>query len=109
MENLHLFTDFPIVPQPCLPELAASLQAAQANAVRAALGTALPILGVSVPAAATKDVFVATGRRMHGAAVLRGITSGEIMYSRNRPGPETWCISTATEEDAIKNVTVELT
>ena len=95
--HLHIATDFPVLPRPCVPNLAAVLALEQSRSVRAAMDAAMPI-GLSV--APASDVFVPMGEQLHGAPVYRGVHNGEVLYrcesSAQLAAQEMWCV---TSED----------
>lgn len=95
-DKLHLWTDYPVVPQPCLPELAIALAAAQAKMAMSALAAAVPF---GLATAAASDLFAPTRDTVAGSTVYRSIHAREYMY-RCQERPSVWVLSAADDRDA---------
>ena len=95
-DKLHIWTDYPVIPQPCLPELAVALVAAQAQMTTRALAAVLPFGMVT---AETADIFVPTTDTVLGSAVYRSFHAREYMY-RCQERPSVWVLSETDDRDA---------
>ena len=91
-EQLHILTDYPVKPEPCLPRLQHILASRQGVAVRSAIEAEAP-LGVTSSALVTgTDLFVPSTERLHGSVVYEGLHSHNWMY-RCGNDDVTWVIS----------------
>jgi hypothetical protein len=100
--QLRLFTDYPILPRLCVPQLAAVLAAAQHTAVTAALSVGVAF-GLSAPDAAVADLFLPAQGGMHSQAPwYRGLNRNEYLYrcGGNQTAEETWVVTGSRDEDA---------
>jgi hypothetical protein len=97
-EKLHITTDYPVMPLPCAPELVGQLAASHAREAATALRSGRPF-GLTLPSCTdATDIFVPTGKEVHGAPVYRGVQRAELMYRctdglLESDGSETWAIT----------------
>ena len=102
-EVLHFWSDYPIIPSPCLPELASTLASAQAKATRAAMRASLPLGLSAAPETEATNLYVAVDDLLFaGWPVYRGVNKRDWMY---RCGPdggseEFWVISSVSDQAA---------
>jgi hypothetical protein len=101
--QLRLQTDYPILPRPCVPQLAAVLAAAQHIAVVAAVGSGAAF-GLSAPEADVTDLFLPAQGDVHGEVRwYRGMNRNEYLYrcgSEQMSAEETWVVTGSRDEDA---------
>ena len=97
-EQLHIVTDYPVKPEPCLPRLQHVLARRQGVATRSAIEAGVP-LGVTTSAlAAGTDLFVPSTERLHGSVVYEGLRSHNWLY-RCSNANDTWVISADNNKD----------
>jgi hypothetical protein len=66
-DKLHLWTDYEIIPRPCLLELAATLASSQARMMRETTGSEAAFGLIDATHAAATDIYVAAGPQHSGA------------------------------------------
>ncbi len=98
-DGLGLVTDYPVFPRPCAADLAATLAAAQAGAMRATLESGMPF-GLHIDGLVT-DLFVRTDRHENGLPLYKSVGSSHLMYGCiSGSEGETWVISASDDADA---------
>jgi hypothetical protein len=106
----HLFTDFPVIPHPCLPELATRLASEQAAATRGALRAVSPF-GLTVPTqACATDIYAAAGEPFGEWPVFKGLHRKKYMFhcdATSSPG-DVWALSSTDDRDAWGRCEAEL-
>ena len=97
-EKLHITTDYAVMPLPCAPELVDALAASHARQAATTLSSGRPF-GLTLPSCTdATDIFVPTGKEVHGAPVYRGVQRAELMHRctdgrLETDGFETWAIT----------------
>jgi hypothetical protein len=77
--RLHIVTDYPYSPRPCLPELAARISVGEASAFERAVAANEPF-GLTVPAMADLFVYSSTIGPLQSHKLYKGIDSGMLAY-----------------------------
>jgi hypothetical protein len=108
----HMFTDFPVIPRACLPELATDLASAQAAEARAALRAVRPF-GLTVPAqTSATDIYSAVedSELFEGWPIYRGVHLQKYMFrcTLAYETAEIWAVSSSDDRDSWGRCEAEL-